>query len=660
MKLRSLPLLAGLTAAAVGAGVLLATSASAAGLTVNPNSAFNTESKALTFMFAPNANGTPFTPGRTATFTRVGQPSSTFTATITPGMPSGSTTTGTSTVDFRDAGDGLGLDGPIDAGTYAVTTTNAFMQTVDCPSCFVVQADPSLVLTALSPNGVQTGSGATPVTLSGDFFERGTTVEFLVPGTSTVDRGITVTAPADDNATVDVDESAEGITTKTALKRRVAVAPGTATGARDVRVTNLNGKTTTLSRGFFVDGAPLTSTNPPGGNNDPAVRPALTRVVFTGSGLSQTGTPFLQYTAEPGSSTREALTIRGTLVSTPTATTYTADFDLRNAAPARYLPVVRNTDGSSNSCGCTFTVDQAPSRVTTVTSLDSDTATAGTDKSQAVGSTKSFVVTGTGFAKGTRVDVSGAGVTTTAVQLLSDTQLKATFSVAPGTAVGDRNVTATRTDGVASPVCTNCYTVTPAAPSPTPSATQTVDTRPATPTVTVSPSTITASQKSVVSGTGTPGSTIEIFAYSRPNTQYKSVRTGVIDSDGTYAFEVGPSGNTRLYAQSTRGGVTVRNPETVVLSVRTSINLKVVRTGTRTYRFTGSTLPKRRGQLVTVFYENSSGARTIASRARVTEQGTYNVTRTFGGTGTFVLFTGTGRDNDNEANNSNRVRTTIR
>lgn len=62
---------------------------------------------------------------------------------------------------------------------------------------------------------------------------------------------------------------------------------------------------------------------------------------------------------------------------------------------------------------------------------------------------------------------------------------------------------------------------------------------------------------------------------------------------------------------------------------------------------------------MTVFYE-AGGTRTIASRARVAQDGSYNVTRTFGGTGTFVLYTGTGTDINNAAGTSNRVRTTIR
>ncbi|MCW2607310.1 MAG: hypothetical protein JWO60_2003, partial [Frankiales bacterium] len=235
-------------------------------------------------------------------------------------------------------------------------------------------------------------------------------------------------------------------------------------------------------------------------------------------------------------------------------------------------------------------------------------------------------------------------------------------------------VTATRTDGVTSAPCTGCYTVTAAAsPSPSASATSTASPSPSPspsasassnpsvqkPTISVNPSTIIAVQeKSIVSGQSTPGSTIEIYAYSRPSTTYARVRSALVGPDGGYSFEVGPSGNTRLYAQTVTPRGSAKS-DSIVLTVKTSLNLKVARTGTRTYRFTGSLLPKRPGQLITVFYVNGSG-RTIAARARNAADGTYNVTRTFSGTGTFTFFTGTGTDNNNAANDSNRVRVTIR
>ncbi len=187
-------------------------------------------------------------------------------------------------------------------------------------------------------------------------------------------------------------------------------------------------------------------------------------------------------------------------------------------------------------------------------------------------------------------------------------------------------------------------------PCPSPTATQ-----PATPaTVSISPATITAKETALVSGIAAPGATVELMAYSRPSTTYRVARTGTADAQGRFAFTIAPSGNTRLYARS--GG---SDSATAVLQVRTSINLKVVRTGERTYRFSGSTLPKRRGQLVQVTYARGAG-RTLAAKVRVASDGTYLVTRTFGGTGTFTFSTITGTDNDNAAGTSNSVRTTVR
>lgn len=675
--LRRLSAVAGVaTAVAVVGSLLVAPSASAAITGITPNTAENVANKSVTFSF--DGSGGNYTLGGNASFVRLNAPSDSFTvgtltATMDAAGAQGRSASGN--VPLADAGSGLFADGPANSGTYNVTANDrAPMTDADtCTSCFTVLPAAPLTLTALSPNSQLAGQTSNRlVTFTGDGFERGSRIDFLLAGTQTVDSAINgnLEPPDDGDPTTDGDTT-DGITTRTTLRRTVTVSNAAPTGARDVRITNVDGSTTVLPGGFAVNGAPLTSTTPNGGNNDPSRAPLT--VTFNGGGLNTAGKPFLQFVNDPGSSTREALTIAGTVVGTPTTSSITATFDLRNAAPAAYLPVVRNPNGSSNACSCSFTVLQSSTRVTTVSGLDSDTATAGTDKAQAAGTTKSFVVTGTNFAKGTRVAVSGTGVTTTAVEFLSPTQLRATFQSTAAAATGDRNVTATRTDGSTSAACANCYTVTAAAspspsasasrtPSPSASASASASSNPLVqaPTINVNPQTIIAVQeKATVFGQATPGSTIEIYAYSRPNTEYARVRTGTVGPDGTYSFEVGPSGNTRLYAQTVTPQGSAKS-DSIILTVKTSLNLKIARTGTRTYRFTGSLLPKRPGQLVTVFYVNSSGGRTIAARARNAADGSYNVTRQFSGTGTFTFFTGTGTDNNNAANDSNRVRVTVR
>ncbi len=213
------------------------------------------------------------------------------------------------------------------------------------------------------------------------------------------------------------------------------------------------------------------------------------------------------------------------------------------------------------------------------------------------------------------------------------------------------------TSGTPAGTCSDSSTHTvAAAPSPPPStATATVR-----PVVTLERSTITSQEGVGVRATTFPGAIVELHAYSRPSTRYVVVRRGVATQDGTIGFQVGPSGNTRLFVRTTRvDGSGRQDSESVVLTVRTSINLKVVRTGVRTYRFTGSTLPKRSGQLVTVFYSSGSGSRVIAARARVSAKGTYDVTRRFSGGGTVTLFTATGTDINNAGNESNRLRAVL-
>ncbi|MCW2777994.1 MAG: Bacterial Ig domain [Frankiales bacterium] len=187
-----------------------------------------------------------------------------------------------------------------------------------------------------------------------------------------------------------------------------------------------------------------------------------------------------------------------------------------------------------------------------------------------------------------------------------------------------------------------------ATPSATPTATTTPTTTsspttgPVAPIVSASPSTVKAGASSVITGSGQPGSTIQLVGYSRPSTTNRVLRTGTADENGDFAFTITPTGNTRVFARSTDASGTTDGPS-IVVTVRTTLSLTVTRTGTRTYRFSGNVAPKRAGQSVRITYRKGS-SQVEVSRTKVAANGSYSVTRTFSGTGTFDFSSRTSTD----------------
>src|SRR3712207_4388092 len=112
-------------ATAVVAGLLVAPAVTAAtnGLVISPSAVLNTETTTLTFQSTDAEQRY----GADATFTRLGAPA-TFTVAISfdrdpQNNPPSKERTNTALVNFTDYQDGLGKDGPADAGVYAVSLT---------------------------------------------------------------------------------------------------------------------------------------------------------------------------------------------------------------------------------------------------------------------------------------------------------------------------------------------------------------------------------------------------------------------------------------------------------------------------------------------------------------------------------------------------------
>ncbi|MCW2779109.1 MAG: hypothetical protein JWN17_2834, partial [Frankiales bacterium] len=167
---------------------------------------------------------------------------------------------------------------------------------------------------------------------------------------------------------------------------------------------------------------------------------------------------------------------------------------------------------------------------------------------------------------------------------------------------------------------------------------------------TVSPTTITPGVQSVITVTGAPGTVVELVAYSRPNTTFQTVRPGTaIGSDGTVVFRITPGTNTRLFARVVGTSFTTQQ---FVVNVRTALSLTVVRTGKRAYTFQGRILPRRAGQLITL-YRVAGGREILTSQIKTDSSGTYFIPRKFTGSGTFGFLTRTGQTLTNAAGVSN-------
>ena len=203
--------------------------------------------------------------------------------------------------------------------------------------------------------------------------------------------------------------------------------------------------------------------------------------------------------------------------------------------------------------------------------------------------------------------------------------------------------------------CTDSSTLTVASASPSPSPSPTTLPCSTASTLLGAPF-IYAMETGNVTVTATRGSTVDLFAYTRPTTTYAVVRTGVVTGNGTISWGIRPPRNTRLYAQ--QRGCAAGNQ--VVQGVRTTLSLNAVRNGTRSYTFFGDSLPARPGGLIVTLYRiNADGSQVIAAQVRANAaNGEWSLTRQFTGSGRFTFQVRAGQDLQN-APGASRTRPTI-
>lgn len=164
---------------------------------------------------------------------------------------------------------------------------------------------------------------------------------------------------------------------------------------------------------------------------------------------------------------------------------------------------------------------------------------------------------------------------------------------------------------------------------------------------------ITAGAPLLITGTAEPGSRVVVWAYSRPSTTYRAVRRLVADADGSFRTFVYPGTNTRLYVEA--GGTA---SDSIVVLVRPQTSMRAVGSG-RSFTFTGTVKPARRGVVVTL-YRVTPGGDVITAKGVTDARGVYVIRRVFVGTGTwtFRVKTGTGLVSIGSVGPSRRVRLT--
>ena len=173
------------------------------------------------------------------------------------------------------------------------------------------------------------------------------------------------------------------------------------------------------------------------------------------------------------------------------------------------------------------------------------------------------------------------------------------------------------------------------------------------PTIEIGHGVITAGGSANLSGAAEPGTSVELYAYSRPSTDFVLVRRTTATSTGSYLFTVSPHTNTRLKVR-----INGQDSESVVVGVRPALSLRAVRTAVRTYTFTGSVLPRRQGQLVSVFARTPNGDVRVG-RGAVDASGVWRAAHRFTVNGTYALYASTTGDLTSAAGRSADIRVKI-
>ena len=312
-------------------------------------------------------------------------------------------------------------------GSWDVTVINTDTQSGILPNGFTVN-NPGPVITGISPDSGLTGNSILITNLAGSGFQNGGTVILnSTSAPSIVASGVMVVNQNQIICTVDL--------------------AGASLGARNVVVTNPDGRVAVLPNGFLVKGAGVfvSGISPSSGIVGSTVVP----VSIGGNGFVSGATVRLNKTGDPD--------IIATGVNVGSSNLITCAISLpANTTPGFWNVVVSNADGQSGSLPGAFLVK---SPLPTVTAI--------TNTTQVRGWTVIERITGTNFLPGAVVKfvniTAGPDIIATNINVVSATQITCTFDLTGATAAR-RNVTVTNLYSDTGTLV-NGFTVTGAAPT---------------------------------------------------------------------------------------------------------------------------------------------------------------------------------------------------
>jgi hypothetical protein len=184
-----------------------------------------------------------------------------------------------------------------------------------------------------------------------------------------------------------------------------------------------------------------------------------------------------------------------------------------------------------------------------------------------------------------------------------------------------------------------------------------------------SPSTITPGTPSTWRGTGRPNDAVTLRCYSRTpenstpgsgTPAYFDARLATLDSGGTATFSLNPGTNTRCFLKyRSFADSDVTSSASIAQSVATALSLSAYRDGVRAYHFQGRNLPRRPGQLITLYRVNELGQEIRTATTTTDSSGIWRIDRRFTGSGSFYFRARTSKTLTNVAGVSNTRLTII-
>jgi hypothetical protein len=327
------------------------------------------------------------------------------------------------------------------------------------------------------------------------------------------------------------------------------------------------------------------------------------------------------------------------------------------AAEARYIDLAPRAGSMTAGTNKTFTaavtdVNGAPAQGVQVTFSETGPGSFATGGSTAVATTDA---TGRATVLVTTATTDAGTETITAAITTAATQCSQQAGFGNG-------ASASTPAGRCSDSTTNTITAKGASPSPSTSRSPSPSTSGGRAVLSLRTSTpdIQPNETGILDASGQPNASVELRCYSRPSTTYVTARGPLnLTSGGATQFQIKPGANTRCYVRYAGEEASASN--SVVVNVHTTLSLSAVRnSGVRNYTFQGRNLPRRSGQLITLYRIDNNGNEIRTSNLTTDSSGIYRVARHFTGTGTFTFVVRTSQTLNNAAGVSNPYRITIR